>query len=77
MNYLHQIQQDIQAGKAPFAKIEEIYRDAIHMKLNTGRYLMHNVIRKALGQPHKADGFPATDPKTKTYLNNLLKKKFD
>ncbi len=77
MNYLHQIQRDIQAGKAPFTKLEQLYRDAIHMQMSTGRYLMHNVIRKALGQPLKSDGFPATDQKTKAYLDRLLEMKFE
>ncbi len=77
MDYLHQIKADIKAGKAPFDAIEDIYRDAIHMKMETGRYLMHNVVRKTLGQPHKAEGFPETDPKTKEYLDELLKKNPD
>lgn len=75
--YLHQIERDIRAGKAPFDSIKDIYRDAIHMKMETGRYLMHNVVRKTLGQPHKADGFPAADPKVKEYLDRLLEKNFD
>lgn len=77
MNYLHQIEQDIQAGKAPYQSLEEIYRDAIHMKMESGRYLMHNVVRKTLGQPPQSNGFPPADPKIKAYLDELLKKDFN
>ena len=76
MYYLRQIEQDIQANQAPFDKLEDIYRDAIHMKLNTGRYLMHNTVRKAIGQPMRTTGFPEADPAIIEYLNELLKKDF-
>ena len=72
MNYLFRIADDIEAGRAPFRSLEELYRDVIHMKMSTGRYLMHNVMRKALGQPLRTEGFGEADPKVRAYLDGLL-----
>jgi Right handed beta helix region len=77
MNYLHKIEQDIQAGKAPFQAIEELYRDPIHMKTETGRYMMHNAIRKAIGQPVTDSGFPEIAPEVKEYLDRILETDFE
>ena len=37
-----------------------------------GRYLMHNAMRHALGQPRSDKGFEKIDPKLKKYLNGVL-----
>ncbi len=71
-NLLHQVAEDIESGKAPFEKIEDVYRDAIHMNVVTGRYLMHNAMRLALGQPTSAEGFPKIGEKEKAYFDSVL-----
>lgn len=72
MDMLAQVDADIQAGKASLAQVEDLYRDKIHMNLVTGRYLMHNAMRHALGQPRSADGFQKLDAKTKAWLDSVL-----
>lgn len=69
---LEWIDVDIREGKAPFAKLEDLYRDAIHMNVVTGRYLMHNAMRKALGLPVSAKGFEKLDPALKKYFDEVL-----
>jgi hypothetical protein len=69
---LAKIAADITHGKAPWKDIVEIYRDAIHMNTTTGRYLMHNAMRHALGQPRSAEGFKKLDPKLKAYFDSVL-----
>ncbi len=54
IDLLDQIDTDIRRGEAPFASLAELHRDKIHMKLDSGRYLMHNAMRAALGQPASA-----------------------
>ena len=72
MNLLFQISDDIKSGTAPFEQLEDIYRDAIHMKTDTGRYLMHNAVRRSLGQPTSKNGFPEIPAETRAYLDQLL-----
>ena len=62
---------DIHAGKAPFAKFEELYRDSVHMNMDTGRYLSHNALRVALGQPISGQGFQVP-AKHRNYLDGIL-----
>lgn len=69
---LARVAKDAQSGKAPFKDVSEIYRDAIHMNVVTGRYLMHNAMRHALEQPRSAKGFEKLDPKLKTYFDSVL-----
>ena len=71
-NLLAQIAEDISAGNAPLDNLETLYRDAIHLTLDHGRYLAHNAMRRALGQPRSSDGFPKQDPKLKPYLDGVL-----
>lgn len=71
-NLLQQVARDIEAGEAPFEKIEDVYRDAIHMNVVTGRYLMHNAMRLALGQPISAEAFPKIGEKEKAYFDSVL-----
>ncbi len=71
-NLLAQIAEDIDAGRAPFKSVTELYRDAIHMTHDHGKYLMHNAMRRALGQPLSAAGFENLNPEIKRYLDGLL-----
>jgi hypothetical protein len=64
--------EDVAAGKAPFTTVEEIYRDDIHLDRVTGRYLMHNAMRHALGQPRSVAGFEEIASPVKAYLDGLL-----
>jgi hypothetical protein len=72
IDLLDRVAQDIESGKAPITSIEKLHRDAIHMTQDGGRYLMHNAMRKALGQPMSAAGFEKTDPLLKAYLDTVL-----
>ena len=49
-----------------------VKRDAIHMNVVTGRYMMHNAMREALGQPRSAKGYEKLDPKLKAYFDGVL-----
>jgi hypothetical protein len=69
---LAKIAADIKNNKAPLKDVAELYRDVIHMKLDSGRYLMHNAMRRALGQPKSSKGFEKLDPKLKKYLDSVL-----
>jgi len=71
---LEQIAVDIAAKRAPFTSLQELYRDEIHLKYETGRYLMHNAMRRALGQPPSAKGFEKLDAGLKRYLDEVLAK---
>jgi hypothetical protein len=42
------------------------------VKIDTGRYLMHNCMRHALGQPRSAAHYEKLDPKNKEYLDGVL-----
>ena len=72
MDCLAQVARDIETGKAPIKDVAELYRDKIHMNTVTGRYMMHNAMRAALGQPRSAEGFAKLDPEMKRYLDSVL-----
>ena len=42
------------------------------MNVVSGRYLMHNAMRHALGQPRSAVGFEKLDPEHRAYFDALL-----
>ena len=69
---LARVAEDIVAKRAPFSRIEDLYRDDIHMNVITGRYLMHNAVRHAMGQPRSSAGFEAILSPVKTYLDGIL-----
>jgi hypothetical protein len=71
-NLLAAIAEDIDAGRAPFKTVAELYRDPIHMTHDDGKYLMHNAMRRALGQPSSAVGFEKLKPEVKRYLDGVL-----
>lgn len=72
MDCLAQVKRDIDSGKAPIKTVTELYRDKIHMNVVTGRYMMHNAMRAALGQSRSTNGFKKLDPAMKTYLDQVL-----
>jgi hypothetical protein len=71
-NLLEQIAEDVTAGRAPFQSVAELYRDDIHMTHDHGKYLMHNAMRRALGQPPSAVGFEKLKPEIKQYLDGVV-----
>lgn len=72
MDLVNQVAEDIAKESAPFENVEDLYRDAIHMKVDTTRYLMHNAMRHALGQPRSNVGWEELDPNLKKYFDGLL-----
>ncbi|MGE3806767.1 MAG: hypothetical protein AB7K24_19030, partial [Gemmataceae bacterium] len=71
-NLLAKVAEDITAKQAPFKNLAELYRDEIHMTTDQGRYLMHNAMRHALGQPPSAKGFDKVKPEVRKYLDGVL-----
>lgn len=69
---LARIAADIKAGRAPLEDLASLYRDPIHMTQGRGRYLMHNAMRRALGQPFSDAGFPDVAPAWQAYVKSLL-----
>jgi hypothetical protein len=63
------IYHDIENHVGPFTAIDDIYRDAVHLN-TTGRFLAHNLMRQALGQPLSDGGsdFASVPAATKAYL---------
>jgi|GEM_PF-284952 len=72
MDLVNQVAEDIANESAPFENVEDLYRDAIHMKVDSARYLMHNAMRRALGQKPSNAGWENLDPGLKSYFDNLL-----
>lgn len=73
IDLLQRVAEDIKAGRAPFKKVSDLHRDKIHMSIATGRYLMHNCMRHALGQPLSDAHYEKTPPEIKAYLDTVLK----
>lgn len=72
IHLLAKIAEDVTEKKSPLSDIAELHRDAIHVTLDHGRYLMHNAMRHALGQPASTAGFEKLDAKVKRYLDGVL-----
>ena len=72
INLLDKVNTDIKNQKAPLNQVSDLYRDVIHMKTDSGRYMMHNAMRHAMGQPRSEKGYEKIDPKMKKYLNTVL-----
>lgn len=72
IDLLDEIYHDIQQQNAPFKSFDELYRDSIHMTTQAGRFVMHNLMRIALGQPLSDQGFQL-EPPQKEYLLGKLK----
>ena len=73
-NLLASIAEDISANKAPIKNVAELYRDDIHLTHSHGKYLAHNAMRFAMGQPFSQAGFEKLDPEVKKYLDGVLAK---
>lgn len=71
-NLLAQIADDIAAKQSPLAKVEDLYRDEIHVTNEAGKYLMHNAMRHAMGQSASGAGFEKVDPEVRMYLDGVL-----
>lgn len=71
-NLLAEIAEEIATGQAPLENVELLYRDAIHLTLDHGRYLAHNAMRRALGQPRSSAGFDQLEPELQQYLDQVL-----
>jgi hypothetical protein len=72
-NLLATIDSDIVNSNAPIEAVKELYRDDIHLTHDAGKYLMHNAMRRALGQAPSTKGFEKVAPKMKAYLDGVLK----
>lgn len=72
IDLLAKVASDIEKNVAPLSSVSDLHRDKIHMDVVTGRYLMHNAMRHALGQPLSIKGFEKIDPAMKTYLDSVL-----
>ena len=70
---LETIAQDIKNKKGPFKDIKDLYRDTVHINLESGRYLMHNAMRIALKQPMSGKRFKRIPEEHKAYFDKLLK----
>jgi len=71
-NLLAFVAEDIAADESPLKSVDELYRDDIHLTHDAGKYLMHNAMRWALGQPRSSVGFEKVDSKVKQYLDGVL-----
>ncbi|GAB5405138.1 MAG: hypothetical protein Aurels2KO_33690 [Aureliella sp.] len=69
---LASINDDIESATAPIEQISEIYRDDIHVTTQAGRFLMHNLMRVAVGQEVSDQGFQVERP-----LRKYLRTKID
>lgn len=69
---LQKVAEDVKMGKAPFASMEEVHRDKIHMNTVTGRYLMHQAMRRALGQPPLAEWSEELTREDRLYFDGVL-----
>ena len=72
IDLIHQVASDVDSGSAPFDDVAELHRDTIHMHRLPGRYLMHNAMRHAVGQPASADGYDELERGQKRYLDSVL-----
>lgn len=72
MDTLEEISADIEKQAAPLTSISQLYRDDIHMKTQSGRFLMHNLMRAALGQKVSEQGFQVDEP-LRSYLRGKIR----
>ncbi len=71
-NLLAAVAEDVAAKRAPLKTVDELYRDTIHLTHDAGKYLMHNAMRRALGQAASSAGFEKVAPEMKAYLDSVL-----
>ncbi len=72
MQAIDRVRHDVQAGHAPISSIAELYRDNIHLSLQVGRYLAHNLMRQSLGQPLSIQGFQI-EPDVQKYFDTIVR----
>ena len=71
MQAIDSIGHDIERKSAPLGSLAELYRDEIHLTVQGGRYLAHNMLRRALGQPLSSQGFQL-EPDLQNYLDQKI-----
>lgn len=76
IDLLARVARDVEAGQSPLTDVAQLHRDKIHVTVDQGRYLMHNAMRRALGQPVSAKGFEKVSVESKNYLDAVLAKTF-
>ncbi len=69
---LARVADDIAAKKAPFSPARGPLPRRHPPERRHGRYLMHNAMRHALGQPRSVAGFETIPSPVKTYLDAVL-----
>jgi hypothetical protein len=74
IDVLDTIYHDIAVGAAPYNDFDQLYRDGLHMSYSDGWFLMHNVMRRALGQPYSAAKWPNLPLDRQTYLLNAIER---
>ena len=75
---LYLIHQDIQNGIGPFTDLSDMYRDAIHMNLDYGRGLMHNMVRVSIESlPYRMDTFGNATQVQTDYLLEVINRVWD
>ncbi|TWT55030.1 hypothetical protein Pla22_26840 [Rubripirellula amarantea] len=57
MDVLYEVKKDIEAGIAPIDEFSDLFRDSLHLTIFEGRYLAHNLLRNAVGEPTSTTGF--------------------
>lgn len=71
---LETIDKAIIDGKSPFKELKELYRDPIHMTHELGQPMMHNLMRKTLGQPLKFELIGEKVPQEqRDFVQSILK----
>ncbi len=68
------IYHDIEAGTAPYASFDELFRDWTHANRQDGRFLMHNAVRRAMGQPYSAANWPDLPIDRQQYLISAIER---
>jgi hypothetical protein len=71
LDLIYSVAKDIEVGIAPLDSPEQLFRDATHLEQNSGRYLVHNAMRYALGQPFSDEGFNI-DPHLAQYFQDKI-----
>ncbi len=71
IDVLESINSDIESKTAPIEKLSDLYRDDIHVTTQAGRYLMHNLMRIAIGQKISEQGFQVDQP-LRSYLRGKI-----
>ena len=71
MQAIDSIWHDVERKSAPITSLSDLYRDELHLTVQGGRYLAHNMLRRALDQPISSQGFQL-EPELKSYLDQKI-----